>query len=66
MRSLREQADLPTATLLKIVLVLIAVWLALEIVDTVFHVFAALLGAFVPLVGLVIVAALALWLYGRL
>lgn len=51
--------DLEVETLLKIVLVLVIVWIAVDIVsDLVF----GLLGQFQPLIGVIIIALVVLWL----
>lgn len=51
--------DLEVETLLKIVLVLVIVWIAVDVVsELVFE----LLGPFRPLIGLLIVALVVLWL----
>ncbi|SFR86301.1 hypothetical protein SAMN05216559_0202 [Halomicrobium zhouii] len=50
--------DVPVETLLKVVLVLVIVWIALDIVsELVFE----LLGPFRPLVGLLIIALVVVW-----
>ena len=52
--------------LLKIVLVLVVVWLALEIVGEVFDLFVGLLNLLPTVVGLLIVVLIVLWLLDRL
>ena len=52
--------------LLKIILVLVLVWIALEIVGEIVGVFTALLGPFRPLLGLIVVVLIVLWLLDRL
>lgn len=52
--------------LLKIVLVLVIVWLALEIVDMAFGLLAWILGPLKPLLGIVLIALIVLWLVDRL
>lgn len=55
--------DIEVETLLKIVLVLVVVWIAIEIVDAVLG---FLLGPFKSVLGLVIVALILLWLLDRI
>jgi len=57
-----DRASIEAETLLKVVLVLVVVWLALEIVGEVLDLFAFLLGPLRPLVGLVVLALIVLWL----
>lgn len=57
------RADIEVETLLKVVLVLVVVWLALEVLDTLTDL---LLGALQPVVGLVIAALIVLWLLDRI
>ncbi|UVE51208.1 hypothetical protein KU306_04815 [Haloferax larsenii] len=52
--------------LLKIVLVLVVVWLALEILGEVLGLFTALLGPFRPVLGLVVVVLIVLWLLDQI
>lgn len=60
------RAKLDVNTLLKIVLVLVAVWLALSIVGELVDTFAYVLGPFSNLVGLVVLLLLVLWLLDRI
>lgn len=60
------RAALDVEDLLKVVLVLVAVWLVLEILDTVLGIALAVLGWLRPLLGLVVVALIVLWLVDRL
>ena len=55
------RASIDVEDLLKLVLVLVVVWLALEIVGEVVGLFTALLGPLRPLLGVVIVAVIVLW-----
>jgi hypothetical protein len=55
------RASLDVEDLLKLVLVLVVVWLALEIVGEVVGLFTALLGPLRPLLGVAIVAVIVLW-----
>ncbi|WP_135364934.1 DUF7554 family protein [Halosimplex halophilum] len=57
------RADIEVETLLKVVLVLVVVWLALEVLDALTDL---LLGALQPVVGLVIAALIVLWLLDRI
>jgi hypothetical protein len=53
--------------LLKLVLVLVVVWLALEVLDTIFDLlFGGLVAILRPLIGLLVVALIVLWLLDRL
>jgi len=60
------RAKLDVDTLIKIVLVLVAIWLALSIVEEVLETFAWLLGPFSNLIGLVVLLLLVLWLLDRI
>lgn len=51
---------------LKIVLVLVVVWLALEIVGEVLGILAWVLGPFRPLLGLIVALLIVLWLLDRI
>jgi hypothetical protein len=53
-------------SLLKVVLVLVVLWLGLEVVETALDLAFGLLSLFRPLIGLVVVALVALYLLGRL
>jgi hypothetical protein len=55
------RASIDVEDLLKLVLVLVVVWLALEIVGEVVGLFTALLGPLRPLLGVAIVAVIVLW-----
>jgi hypothetical protein len=61
-----DRASLDVESLLKIVLVLVVVWIALEIVGEVFDILFGLLGAFRPFIGLLIVVLIVLWLFDRI
>jgi hypothetical protein len=62
-----RRAAVDVEDLLKVVLALVVVWLALEILDTIFDIlFDGLLAIFRPLLGLVVVALIVLWLLDRL
>lgn len=52
--------------LLKLVLVLVAVWLVLEIVGEFLGILAWLLGPLQPVLGLVVIALIVLWLFDRI
>jgi len=60
------RAAVEVEDLLKIVLVLVVVWLALEIVGEVFDLFVGLLNLLPTVVGLLIVVLIVLWLLDRL
>ncbi|WP_436930163.1 DUF7554 family protein [Halosimplex halobium] len=57
------RADIEVETLLKVVLVLVVVWLALEVLGALTDL---LLGALQPVLGLVIAALIVLWLLDRI
>jgi hypothetical protein len=58
---MNDRAALDTDDLLKLVLVLVVLWLALEIVGEVVGIFTALLGPLRPLLGVAVVALIVLW-----
>ena len=61
------RAAVEVEDLLKLVLVLVAVWLSLEVLDTIFDLlFGGFLAVLRPLVGLLVVALVVLWLLDRL
>jgi hypothetical protein len=60
------RASLEVEDLLKLVLVLVVAWLALEVVGEVLDLFASLLGLFRPLIGLIVVVLIVLWLLDRI
>lgn len=65
-----SRANLDVETLLKIVLVLLVAWLALQIVDwfvgTLLGVLGAILAILQPVIVLVVVALIVLWLLDQL
>jgi len=61
-----DRASLDVESLLKIVLVLVVIWIALEIVGEVFDILFGLLGMFRPVIGLLIVVLIVLWLFDRI
>lgn len=61
-----DRADVDVETLLKVILVLVVVWLALEIVGEVVDIALGLFGFLRPILGLVILALIVLWLLDRL
>jgi len=61
-----HRASLDVGDLLKLVLVLVVVWLALEIVGEVFDLFFGLLGFLPDLLGLAVVVLIVLWLLDRI
>lgn len=62
-RSMLDRAELEVESLLKIVLVLVVVWLALQILGEFVNTLAALVG---PVIGLLIAALIVLWLLDRI
>jgi len=60
------RAEIDADALLKLLLVLVIAWLALEVVGEILGLFAAVLGAAQPLLGLVLVVLIVLYLTGRL
>lgn len=62
----RTRGELDVEDLLKLVLVLVAVWLVLEIVGGVLGILAGLLGPLRPLLGVVVIALIVLWLLDRI
>jgi len=62
----RTLGGFDTGSLLKLVLVLVVVWLALELLETFVGVLAAVLGIARPLLGLLILALVVLWLLDRI
>jgi len=58
----RARGGLDTDSLLKLVLVLVVVWLALEVLEAFVGALAAVLGLARPFIGLVVVALIVLWL----
>ncbi|MFB6121737.1 MAG: hypothetical protein ABEJ68_11560 [Halobacteriaceae archaeon] len=60
------RADVDAESLLKIILVLVAIWLVFEIVGEVLHTLGWLLGPFRPLIGLVVLLLIVLWLLDRI
>jgi len=62
----RMKAAIDVEDLLKLVLLLVVVWFALEIVDTIFGLFFGLLGFLPQFIGLVIVVLIVLWLLDRI
>lgn len=63
---LGTRAGIDVEDLLKIVLLLVVVWIALEIVGMILGTIGWLLGPLQPLLGLVILALIVLWLLDRL
>ncbi|AZH24073.1 DUF7554 family protein [Haloplanus aerogenes] len=61
-----SRAAVDVDDLLKLVLILVVVWLALEIVGEVFDLFVGLLNLFPTLIGLLIVVLIVLWLLDRI
>jgi hypothetical protein len=61
-----SRAAVEVEDLLKVVLVLVVVWLALEIVGEVFDLFVGLLNLFPTVLGLLIAVLIVLWLLDRI
>jgi hypothetical protein len=61
-----SRAAIEVEDLLKVVLVLVVVWLALEIVGEVFDLFVGLLNLFPTVIGVLIVVLIVLWLLDRI
>ncbi|WP_251329001.1 DUF7554 family protein [Haloplanus pelagicus] len=61
-----HRASLDVEDLLKLVLLLVVVWLALEIVGEVFDIFFGLLGFLPNVLGLLVVVLIVLWLLDRI
>jgi hypothetical protein len=61
-----SRAAVEVEDLLKVVLVLVVVWLALEIVGEVFDLFVGLLNLLPTVIGVLIVVVIVLWLFDRL
>lgn len=61
-----DRAELDVDTLLKIVLLLVIVWLALEVLEGVVGLLTGLLGLLQPGLGVVLVVLIILWLFDRL
>ncbi|WP_092887022.1 DUF7554 family protein [Halopelagius inordinatus] len=66
MSRLPDRASVDVEDLLKLVLVLVAVWLALEIVGGVLGIVADLLGPLRPLLGIAVVSLVVLWYFDRI
>ena len=62
----RTLGGFDTESLLKLVLVLVVVWLALELLETFVGALAAVLGIARPLLGLLVLALIVLWLLDRI
>lgn len=61
-----DRAAVDVDTLLKVVLVLVLVWLALEILGEVIDIAFGIFGFLRPIIGLIILALIVLWLLDRL
>lgn len=62
-----DRAAVDTDTLLKIVLLLVVVWIALEVIETLLDlVFGPLLSLLRPLLGIVVLALIVLFLLDRI
>jgi len=61
-----DRAELEVESLLKIVLVLVLIWIALEVISEVLGIVSWLLGPLQPILGLVLVALIVLWLLDRI
>jgi hypothetical protein len=60
------RGSIDAETILKIILILILVWLAIEIIDMVFGLLGALLWPVTNIIVLVIAALIVLWLLDRI
>ncbi|SEW15269.1 DUF7554 family protein [Halobacterium jilantaiense] len=58
----QARGELDADTLLRVVLVLVVVWLALEVLEAFVGALAAVLGLARPFIGLLVVALVVLWL----
>jgi hypothetical protein len=63
---LPDRAKLEADSLIRIVLVLVLIWVALEIVGEILDIFSWLLGPLQPLLGLALIALIVLWLLDRI
>ena len=61
-----DRGDVEVETLLKVVLVLVAVWVVLEIVGEIVDITLGLFGFLRPVIGLLVLALIVLWLLDRL
>jgi hypothetical protein len=61
-----QRASIDVDDLLKIVLVLVVVWLALEIVGEVMEIALGLLGPLRPIIGVLVLVLIVLWLLDRI
>jgi hypothetical protein len=61
-----SRAAIEAADLLKVVLVLVVIWIALEVLDAFLDVLGWLFGSLRPLLGLVVVVLIVLWLLDRI
>lgn len=60
------RAKLDVDTLLKLILVLVAIWLAVSIVSDIVGTFTHILGPFSNVLGLVVLLLIVLWLLDRI
>jgi hypothetical protein len=60
------RAKLDVDTLIKVILVLVVVWLALQIVEAFAGTLSYILGPFSNLLGLIVLVILVLWLLDRI
>ena len=61
-----DRAAIEVETLLKIVIVLVILWLALEVLDAVFGLLLGFFWFLQPLLGVVLLVLLILWLLDRI
>lgn len=61
-----DPASIDAEDLLKLVLVLVVAWLALEVLDTVLDIAFGVLGLFRPFLGLIVLALIVLFLLDRI
>ena len=63
---MNRRGDIDAEGLLKLILVLVVVWLAIELLGEVLELFTGLLGLLPDLLGIVIIVLVILWLLDRI
>lgn len=58
-----DRGDIAVETLLKILLVLVIIWIAIDVID---EALTTILGPFRPVLGLIIILLIVLWLLGEI
>ncbi|MFB6302818.1 MAG: hypothetical protein ABEH78_08165 [Haloferacaceae archaeon] len=61
-----DRAGIDAEDLLKLVLVLVVVWLALEVIDSLLDIAFGILGIFRPFLGLIVLVLIVLFLLDRI